>query len=217
MALQGGLPTQSPGGRLPTFAFQKLPKLSHHHVNGWQFLRPRKVVALTELQTPVEYWGLYKVNSGVKALAVRIRMKQFGRRHRPFFRVCVTDGRNPRDGRVLEEVGHYDPMVPETDARTVLNGERIDYWLGVGAKPSDKVAVLIKKYGSKGTHLEEQKVAVERLASKRRRPGVPTDLPKMEKVTKKKKESKKETKAEEAAAPVTEPETATPVAETETA
>jgi small subunit ribosomal protein S16 len=129
-------------------------------------------------------------------------MKQFGRRHRPFFRVCVTDARNPRDGRVLEEVGHYDPMVPETDARTVLNGERIDYWLGVGAQPSDKVAVLIKKYGSKGTHLEEQQAAVERLAIKRRRPGVPTDLPKMEKVVRKKKEDKQ---AEEVpAAPVEE-------------
>jgi len=119
-------------------------------------------------------------------------MKQFGRRHRPFFRVCVTDARTPRDGRVLEEVGYYDPMVPETDARVVLQGERIDYWLGVGAQPSEKVAVLIKKYGSQGTHLEEQKAAVERLTGKRRRPSVPTDLPKMEKVVRKKKEDKKE-------------------------
>ena len=118
-------------------------------------------------------------------------MKQFGRRHRPFYRVCVTDARNPRDGRVLEEVGYYDPMVPETDARTVLRGERIDYWLSVGAQPSDKVAVLIKKYGTNGTHLEEQQAAVERLAAKRRRPGVPTDLPKMERVVQKKKEEKK--------------------------
>ena len=132
-------------------------------------------------------------------MAVRIRMKVFGRRHRPFFRVCVTDARNPRDGRVLEEVGYYDPMVPETNARAVLNGERIDYWLGVGAQPSDKVAVLIKKYGTNGTHLEEQKVAVERLVSKRRRPSVPTDLPKMEKVVRKKKGAKKE---EEVATPV---------------
>jgi len=118
-------------------------------------------------------------------------MKVFGRRHRPFFRVCVTDARNPRDGRVLEEVGYYDPMVPETNARAVLNGERIDYWLGVGAQPSDKVAVLIKKYGTNGTHLEEQKEAVERLGTKRRRPTVPTDLPKMEKVVRKKKGEKK--------------------------
>jgi small subunit ribosomal protein S16 len=139
-------------------------------------------------------------------------MKQFGRRHRPFFRVCVTDARNPRDGRVLEEVGYYDPMVPETDARTVLNGERIDYWIGVGAQPSDKVAVLIKKYGSKGTHLEEQKAAVERLASKRRRPGVPTDLPKTEQIARKKKEAKKAEEVPVEPAPVE--ETVAPVAET---
>jgi small subunit ribosomal protein S16 len=119
-------------------------------------------------------------------------MKMFGRRHRPFFRVCVTDVRSPRDGRVLEEVGYYDPMVPETDARAVLNGERIDHWIGVGAQPSEKVAVLIKKYGTNGTHLDEQKAAVDRLTAQRRRPGVPTDLPKMEKIVKKKKEKKEE-------------------------
>ena len=146
-------------------------------------------------------------------MAVRIRMKMFGRRHRPFFRVCVTDTRNPRDGRVLEEVGYYDPMVPETDARAVLNGARIDYWISVGAKPSDNVAVLIKKYGTSGTHLEEQKIAVERLASKRRRPSVPTDLPKTEKVTRKKKEEKK---AEEVA-PVADAPTVAVVAEVEVA
>lgn len=135
-------------------------------------------------------------------MAVKIRMKQFGRRHRPFFRVCVTDARNPRDGRVLEEVGYYDPMVPETDARTFLRGDRIDYWMGVGAQPSDKVAVLIKKYGNNGTHLEEQKAALERLTSNRRRPSVPTDLPKMEKVVRKKKDEKKEEPVEETAVDV---------------
>ena len=137
-------------------------------------------------------------------MAVRIRMKQFGRRHRPFFRVCVTDVRAPRDGRVLEEVGYYDPMVPETDARTVLHGERIDYWLSVGAQPSDKVAVLIKKYGTNGTHLEEQKAAADRLATKRRRPSVPTDLPKTDKVIRKKKDDKKTEGAAEAVTAVEE-------------
>lgn len=110
-------------------------------------------------------------------MAVRIRLKMMGRRHRPFFRLCVMDARCPRDGRVLEEVGIYDPMVPETDARALLNGERIAYWLGVGAQPSDKAAVLIKKYGKDGTHLEAQKTALERLAQKRRRPTVPAELP----------------------------------------
>ncbi|MDO5553170.1 MAG: 30S ribosomal protein S16 [Planctomycetia bacterium] len=101
-------------------------------------------------------------------------MKKFGRRHRPFFRVCAMDVRSPRDGRVLEELGYYDPMVPETDARAVLKGERIDYWLSVGAKPSDKVEVLIKKYGSKGTNLSQQETALAKLAASRTRRAAAT-------------------------------------------
>jgi small subunit ribosomal protein S16 len=96
-------------------------------------------------------------------MAVRIRMKRLGRRHRPFFRICAMDIRQPRDGRALEELGYYDPMVPETDARAILNGERIKHWLSVGAQPSEKVKVLIKKYGAEGTHLEKQRDALERL------------------------------------------------------
>jgi small subunit ribosomal protein S16 len=103
-------------------------------------------------------------------VSVRIRMKQFGRRHRPYYRICAMDIRKPRDGRVLEQLGTYDPMVPETDARAVLNGERIAYWLSVGAQPSDKVRVLIKKYGAAGTHLSAQQIALDRLAQSRRRP-----------------------------------------------
>jgi len=96
-------------------------------------------------------------------VAVRIRMKRLGRKNRPFYRVCVVDGRRPRDGRVLEELGHYDPMCKETDARAILHGERIDYWLGVGAQPSEACGVLIKKYGSKGTHLTEQAAALQKI------------------------------------------------------
>ena len=106
-------------------------------------------------------------------MAVRIRMKKLGRRHRPFYRICAMDARTPRNGRVLEELGTYDPMVPETDARAVLNGERINYWLGVGAQPSDKVGVLIKKYGAEGTHLEQQQAALARLAEVRHKPELP--------------------------------------------
>ncbi len=100
-------------------------------------------------------------------MAVRIRMKKMGRRHRSFFRICAVDARAPRDGRVIEELGTYDPMIPETDARATINGERVNYWLSVGAQPSDKVKVLIKKYGAEGTHLEQQKAARERLIEKR--------------------------------------------------
>lgn len=103
-------------------------------------------------------------------MAVRIRMKKMGRKHRPFYRICAMDSRRPRDGRVLEELGTYDPLVPETDARALLKGERINYWLSVGAQPSEKVKVLIKKYGLGGTHLEAQREALERLARRRPQP-----------------------------------------------
>lgn len=100
-------------------------------------------------------------------MAVRIRMKKMGRTHRPFYRVCAMDQRSPRNGRVIEELGTYDPMCPETDARVSLKAERVDYWLSVGAQPSEKVAVLIKKYGTDGTHLDAQKAALERLSRRK--------------------------------------------------
>jgi small subunit ribosomal protein S16 len=105
-------------------------------------------------------------------VAVRIRLKKMGRKHKPFFRVCATDARAARDGRVIEELGYYDPMVRDTDARAILNGERIDYWMGVGAQPSDKVAVLIKKYGTNGTHLEQQKAALEQISNRKQQAAV---------------------------------------------
>src|SRR3954452_17443467 len=80
---------------------------------------------------------------------VRLRMKSFGRRHRPFFRICAMDSRSPRDGRSIEELGHYDPMVRNTEARTNLNVNRIRYWLSVGAQPSEKVQALLNRYGVK--------------------------------------------------------------------
>lgn len=104
-------------------------------------------------------------------MAVRLRLKRLGRKHRPFFRICAMDARTPRDGRVIEELGHYDPMVRDADARAVLNGERIDYWLSVGALPTEKVSVLIKKYGTGGTHVDKNKQALERLKAAQRARG----------------------------------------------
>jgi len=112
-------------------------------------------------------------------VAVRIRMKKLGRKHRPFYRICAVDGRAPRDGRVLEEVGTYDPMIPETDARAELNHERVAYWLGVGAQMSNKVQVLMKKYGPEGTHLQAREAALAKLAVPRAipDPGEPAYTP----------------------------------------
>ena len=85
--------------------------------------------------------------SGGPDLAVRIRLKKLGRRHRPFYRICAMDSRVPRDGRVIEELGTYDPMVEQKDQRVVLNVERAKYWVGVGALPTEKVQALLAKQG----------------------------------------------------------------------
>src|SRR6516225_5725763 len=83
-------------------------------------------------------------------------MKMMGRKHRQYFRIVAIDSRQPRDGRIIEELGSYDPMVKNTDDRVRLKPDRIKYWLGVGALPSEKVTVLFKKYMKK---FEEQAVA----------------------------------------------------------
>lgn len=91
-------------------------------------------------------------------MAVRIRLKRMGRKKRPFYRVVAADSRYPRDGRHLEVLGHYNPM---TQPHTVkLELERVDYWLSVGAKPSDTVAGLIKKFRSGETGAADVKAAV---------------------------------------------------------
>ena len=115
-------------------------------------------------------------------MAVVIRMKRMGRTHRPFYRICATDRRTPRDGRVIEELGTYDPSVPDTNARCTIKAERVDYWLSVGAQPSDKVRVLIKKFGTNGTHLKDMENARSRLSMPRIVPeaGEPVLAPKEE-------------------------------------
>lgn len=137
-------------------------------------------------------------------MAVRIRMKRMGRKHRPFYRICAIDGHAPRDGRVIEELGHYDPMISETDARVSLQGERVAYWLGVGAQPSEKVAVLIKKYGENGTHLEEQKAANARLQASKPVAPAPVKVPEPEPETPPEPEGEAAPEGETAEAPAAE-------------
>jgi small subunit ribosomal protein S16 len=122
-------------------------------------------------------------------------MKKMGRTHRPFFRICAMDQRSPRDGRVIEELGYYDPMCPETDARVTLKADRVDYWLSVGAQPSESVAVFIKKYGTEGSHLEAQKEARERLS--KRKEYTPAPEPAQPAKKKKEEEPKAEAATEE--------------------
>lgn len=78
-------------------------------------------------------------------MAVKIRLQRGGATHAPYYRVVVADVRSRRDGRFVEKVGIYDPKNKDEDKQLKLELERVDYWLGVGAKPSDTVRSLIKK------------------------------------------------------------------------
>ncbi len=76
---------------------------------------------------------------------VKIRLKRMGRRNRAFFRICAFDSREERDGRSIEQLGTYDPMEKDESKKVVLKRERIEYWLSVGAQPSETVASILKK------------------------------------------------------------------------
>ena len=74
-------------------------------------------------------------------MALRIRLSRAGAKKRPFYRIVVADARSPRDGRYIERLGTYNPMVAkDNESRVILKQERINYWLSQGAKPSDRVA-----------------------------------------------------------------------------
>jgi len=79
-------------------------------------------------------------------VAVRIRMKRMGRKHRPYFRIVAIDSRQPNDGRTLEDLGTYDPMVKNKENRVTLKPDRIKYWMSVGALPSEKVQAILDKH-----------------------------------------------------------------------
>jgi hypothetical protein len=96
-------------------------------------------------------------------VAVRIRLKRIGKIHHPIYRVVVVDSRKKRDGRVIEEVGKYDPN--QQPSLIELNSERIQYWLGVGAQPSDAVHRFLVLSGDwaqfKGAKVVENRIQVK--------------------------------------------------------
>lgn len=80
-------------------------------------------------------------------MAVRLRLTRMGRRHRPFYRLAAMDSQNKRDGRVIEELGFYDPVTKNAENALKINKERAEYWLSVGALPTDTVRALLKRGG----------------------------------------------------------------------
>jgi small subunit ribosomal protein S16 len=81
-------------------------------------------------------------------MAVKIRLKRFGKKRAPFYRVVVMDSRTKRDGRAIEEIGKYHPT--EEPSIIVIDSERVQYWLSVGAQPTEQVAALLKLTGDWG-------------------------------------------------------------------
>ena len=79
-------------------------------------------------------------------MAVRIRMKQMGRKHRHYYRIVAIDHRQPRDGREIEVLGSYDPHVADKEKRVTLVPSRIKYWQGVGALASEHCEAIFKKH-----------------------------------------------------------------------
>lgn len=80
-------------------------------------------------------------------MAVVIRMKRMGRKNRAYYRICAADKRSPRDGRIIEAIGYYLPLMPREGEQLKLDADRVKYWLSVGAIPSETVASMIKRTG----------------------------------------------------------------------
>lgn len=106
-------------------------------------------------------------------MAVKIRMTRMGRRHRPFYRINAVETRTPRDGRILEKLGHYDPIEKDPAKQVVLNLDRVRFWLGQGAVPSDTVAQFLKKQGITCPSYEEKLKRRQQALEIARKKGLP--------------------------------------------
>ena len=83
-------------------------------------------------------------------MAMKIRLARGGSKKRPFYRIVAADSRMPRDGRFIEKLGVYNPLLPkDSEERVKMDAERIQYWLGQGAQPTDRVARMLEAAGLK--------------------------------------------------------------------
>ncbi len=81
-------------------------------------------------------------------MSLRIRLSRGGAKKRPFYRIVIADSRSPRDGRFIERIGTYNPMLPKDGGnRLVIKEDRVKYWVSVGALPSDRVARFLGDAG----------------------------------------------------------------------
>lgn len=110
-------------------------------------------------------------------MAMKIRLARGGSKKRPFYRIVAADSRMPRDGRFIEKLGTYNPLLPkDSEDRVKMNIERVQYWLGQGAQPTDRIARMLEAAGvrdkvernnpNKGTPGEKAKARAEEKAEK---------------------------------------------------
>lgn len=151
-------------------------------------------------------------------MSVKIRLKRLGKIRTPHYRVVVADSRTKRDGRVIEEIGQYHPT--EDPSIIQINSERAQYWLGVGAQPTEQVLALLKLTGDWGTFKGEKgakntvKVAEPKAEFKADEKKKPVLLPKSEKPAKVEEAAKEEAAAEDTSEAVAETADAAETAET---
>ncbi len=108
-------------------------------------------------------------------MAVKIRLKRMGRIHRPFYRVQAMSSRDKRDGRALEQLGHYDPIEKDQGKQFVCDLEATKKWLDTGAIPSETVSTLLKKAG-----LEHKMLRLPKPGKKKEEPAAEGDAAKAE-------------------------------------
>jgi small subunit ribosomal protein S16 len=80
-------------------------------------------------------------------MAVKIRLARTGAKKRPHYAIVVADERSPRDGRFIEKIGTFNPLLPKGSERAVFNKERVEYWLSKGAKPTDRMLRILDGAG----------------------------------------------------------------------
>jgi small subunit ribosomal protein S16 len=129
-------------------------------------------------------------------MAVKLRMTRMGKRNRPYFRINAIDSRTPRDGKIIEKLGHYDPIEKDKSKQVVLDTERVKYWLDKGAIPSDTVSEILLKLGIKTKYVEERTVRRGRARAIARAKGQPFTKAERAAVEKAASEAEEKVKAE---------------------
>lgn len=122
-------------------------------------------------------------------MSVKIRMTRMGRRHRPFFRINAVESKTPRDGRILEKLGHFDPIERNPEKQLVIDLERVKFWMGQGAVPSDTVAEILVKQGVPCPSLADKQARRDRARKQSRKLGKPFTKAEKEAAAPKKEEA----------------------------